>query len=215
MDGKASLQLSKTKQIVDRNSTLIKHLNGLMENSRNVARVNTPRTAFADGLVLQTANRTSKGNTRTILLAELERLVRSVNATRSFQSQDDLQDAVEDIIEVFPSLKIEEVLVCFKYIRQGKYELFGNLTTNSLIKCLHKYELDNTVPMRERQHTEQAKELPYHTAHIDWARLAEAVHIDPPRRSLEEMGGHTHLTANDLQQIEKAQKESKQENPST
>ena len=215
MDGKASLQLSKTKQIADRNSMLRKRLNGLVADSRYIARVNTPATAFNGGMVLQSANIADKTSTRLLILSELERLVRSVNATRSFQSEDDLQDAVEDIIEVFPSLKIEEVLVCFKHIRQGKYELFGNLTTNSLIKCLHKYELDNTVPMRERQHTEQAKELPYHTAHIDWARLAEAVHIDPPRRSLEEMGGHTHLTANDLQQIEKAQKESKQENPST
>ena len=194
---------------------LTKHLNGLMENSRSIARENTPKSAFSNGMVLQSANITSKGDTRTILLAELERLVRSVNATRSFQSQEDLQDAVEDIIEVFPSLKIEEVLVCFKHIRQGKYELFGNLTTNSLIKCLHKYELDNTVPLRERQHKDQAQQLPYHTAHIDWARLAEAVHIDPPQRSLEELGGHIHLTAEDLNQIEKAQEESKQENPST
>ena len=208
MDGKDSLQLKQVKQ-TEKRLTLTKHLNGLMENSRQIARENTPKTAFNNGMVLQSANIISKGDTRTVLLAELERLVRSVNATRSFQSQEDLQDAVEDIIEVFPSLKIEEVLVCFKHIRQGKYELFGNLTTNSLIKCLHKYELDNTVPMRERQHTEQAKELPYHTAHIDWARLAEAVHIDPPKRSLEELGGHVHLTEKDLKQIEKAQQESK------
>jgi len=194
---------------------LQKRLNGLVVDSRHIARINTPATAFANGMVLQSANIADKTNTRLLILAELERLVRSVNATRSFQSEEDLQDAVEDIIEVFPSLKIEEVLVCFKHIRQGKYELFGNLTTNSLIKCLHKYELDNTVPLRERHHKDQAQQLPYHTAHIDWARLAEAIHIDPPKRSLEELGGHVHLTAEDLNQIEKAKEESKQENSST
>ena len=75
-----------------------------MENSRQIARVHTSETAFEQGLVLQTANKLDATKTKLMLLAELERLVRSVNATRSFQSQEDLQDAVDDIIEIFPSL---------------------------------------------------------------------------------------------------------------
>ena len=74
-DGQASLQLKEQKQ-TEKRLMLKKHMIGLMENSRLVARENTPKTAFSNGLVLQSANILSKGDTRTILLAELERLVR-------------------------------------------------------------------------------------------------------------------------------------------
>ena len=184
-----------------------------MENSRQIARVYNSDTAFKQGLVLQTATKIDSAATKLLLLAELERLVRAVNATRSFQSQDDLQDAVDDIIEIFPSLKVEEILVAFKLIRQGKFELFGNLTTNTLIKCLHKYELDNTIPLREQQHTiHQGAIQPPHFAMIDWQKLGECLIVEPQKKSLEELGGHIHITADDIKEIEKAQKEHKEKN---
>jgi len=202
--------LSKEEQ-KENSLTLSKHLSGLVENSREIARLHTSSTAFEQGLVLQTANKLDRMAMKLLMLTELERLVRAVNATRSFQSQEDLQDAVDDIIEIFPSLKVEEVLVAFKMIRQGKYELFGNLTTNTLIKCLHKYELDHTIPMREKQHTHhQGGIQPAHFAMIDWQKLGEALIVEPQKKSLEELGGHIHITADDLKEIEKATKESKE-----
>jgi hypothetical protein len=184
-----------------------------VENSRQIARVHNSSTAFEQGLVIQTANKLDGAKTRLLLLAELERLVRAVNATRSFQSQEDLQDAVDDIIEIFPSLKVEEILVAFKMIRQGKFELFGNLTTNTLIKCLHKYELDFTIPLREQQHTtHQGAIQPPHFAMIDWQKLGEALIVEPQKKSLEELGGHIHITKEDLEGIEKAKEEHKEKN---
>lgn len=211
-DGKDYL-LSKEEQ-TETSLTLNKHLTGLVENSREIARVHTSATAFEQGLVLQTANKLDATKTKLMLLAELERLVRAVNATRSFQSQEDLQDAVDDIIEIFPSLKVEEILVAFKMIRQGKFELFGNLTTNTLIKCLHKYELDNTTIFREKQHDDaKFKPLkPAHFAMIDWQKLGEALIVEPQKKSLEELGGHIHITKEDLEEIEKAQNEHKEKN---
>lgn len=192
---------------------LNKHLSGLVENSRQIARVHNSATAFEQGLVLQTANKLDGLKTKLLLLAELERLIRAVNATRSFQDQEDKQDAVDDIIEIFPSLKVEEVLIAFKMIRQGKFELFGNLTTNTLIKCLHEYELRQTIPLREQQHSvHQGAIQPPHFAMIDWQKLGEALIVEPQKKSLEELGGHIHITADDLRDIEKAQKESKAQN---
>jgi len=184
-----------------------------VENSRQIARVHSSASAFEQGLVLQTANKLDSAKTKLLLLAELERLVRSVNATRSFQSQEDLQDAVDDIIEIFPSLKVEEILIAFKMIRQGKFELFGNLTTNTLIKCLHDYELKQTVPLREQQHSvHQGAIQPPHFAMIDWQKLGEALIVEPQKKSLEELGGHIHITADDIKEIEKAQEEYKEKN---
>ena len=189
-------------------------LNGLVENSRTVARMHSEDSAFNCGLVLHTATKIDLAKTRLMLLGELKRLVNAVNATRSFQSQEDLQDAVDDIIEIFPTLKVEEILICFKKIRQGKYELYGNLTTNTLIKCLHQYELDNTIPLREKQHTEhQGAILPPHFAMIDWKALSETIIIEPEKKSLEELGGHVHLTPEDFEEIAKAQEEYKKKNP--
>ena len=107
------------------------------------------------------------------------------------------------------------MLICFKQIRQGKFELFGNLTTNTLIKCLHKYEADNTIPLREKKHTYHGKPLninPYYNAMIDWKALGDAIIVEQTQKSLEELGGHTHLTQSDFEEIKKAQEEYKTQN---
>ena len=67
----------------------------------------TPNAAFNEGFVLHTALKARKAEVKVLLLAELERLTRHLNATRTFQTQTDLQDAVDDICEVFPTLKLE------------------------------------------------------------------------------------------------------------
>ena len=75
-----------------------------------------------------------KAEIRLLMLSQLKQLDIAVNATRSFQDDEDYMNCIEDIIEVFPSLKVEEVLICFKHIRQGKYDLYGTLCTGSIIK---------------------------------------------------------------------------------
>ena len=163
-------------------------------------------SAFENGLVLQSAEIHDPTNIRMLLLSQLQRLVSSVNATRTFKSEEDYHDCIEDIIEVFPSLKVEEVLICFKEIRQGKHDMYGTLCTAAIIKSLHTYESLNTIPLREQKH----KTLePYTNGMIDWKRLSEALIVDQPKRSLEELGGYVQLTEQDFKDIEKAKKESK------
>jgi hypothetical protein len=191
-------------------------LTGLIKAVDSVARNLSTQDAFSGGLVIQSAYKADEASTRALLFSQLEKLTRSVNATRSFQTESDLQDAVEDIIEIFPSLKIEEILLCFKHIRQGKYELYGNLTTNTLIKCLHHYEIEHTVPMREREHT---KAHEYQTAHINWKKVSRALEdsglIKEPKKTLEEAGGFVHLNREDFEEIARAQKEGYEaQNPS-
>ena len=179
---------------------------GLIKNVSQIVRKHSPLTAFNDGIVLKSADIHEPGEIRMLLLAQLKKLVSGVNATRSFKTNEDYEDCVEDIIEVFPSLKIEEILICFKEIRQGKYDLYGTLCTGTIIKSLHAYELANTIPMRENKH----KELePYTNGMIDWQRLGEALIVDQPKRSLEELGGYINVTEQDLKDIEKAKKEGK------
>lgn len=182
-------------------------MTGLIKAVDSVARNLTTKEAFTDGLLIQSANKVDGSSTRALLYSQIEKLVRSVNATRGFQTEGDIQDAVEDIIEIFPSLKMEEILLCFKYIRQGKYELYGNLTTNTLIKCLHNYEIEHTVSLREQQHREQQ---PYVNGMIDWKRLSDAIVLPKEKKTLEEAGGSVHLTLEDFNEIARAQKEAYQ-----
>jgi hypothetical protein len=130
----------------------------------------TVTQAYKRGFSLSKALKAEPAKVRLTMLAELERLVRHVNATRTFQTQTDLQDAVEDICELFPSMKLEEVLIAFKQIRQGRFDLYGNFTTNVLIDCIRNYEMQNTVTMREQEHVENKKQQ-VETAAIDWQRL--------------------------------------------
>ena len=161
-----------------------KQLLGLIKNVSQVMRKHTPSTAFNNGIVLQSADRHEPGEIRMLLLAQLKKLVSGVNATRSFKTNEDYEDCVEDILEVFPSLKIEEILLCFKQIRQGKYDLYGTLCTGSIIKSIHAYELANTIPFRENYH---AALEPYINGMIDWKQLSEPLTVaKPQKKSLEE-----------------------------
>tara|TARA_R100001443_G_scaffold18768_1_gene29906 strand:- start:531 stop:998 length:468 start_codon:yes stop_codon:yes gene_type:complete len=136
-----------------------------------------PEKAFKDGIVLQSADIHAAGDIRVFLLAQLKRLVNGVNATRTFKNDEDYHDCIEDIIEVFPSLKVEEVLICFKHIRQGKYDLYGTLCTGSIIKSLHAYEEKYTIPFREQKH--EAYE-PYINGMIDWQKIGENLIVETP-----------------------------------
>ena len=199
--------LSKEVSSKDSRTLVLRtRLDGLITLGSDISRVHSAKTAFKEGLTLQTAKKLDKRAVSILILTQLKRLVKAVNATRSFNDNEDMMDAVEDIIEVFPSLKVEEIMICFKYIRQGRYELYGSLNSSTLMKSLHAYEEANTIPMREQKHKAQE---PYINGMIDYKRLSEALTVDQPKRSLEELGGYINVTEQDLKDIEKAKKESK------
>ena len=187
MAGKDFSQLENTRMANGLTLTQDKHLTGLVNEPREVMAKHTVETAFHSGLPIQRALKAQGPEVRMLLLTELERLVRQVGATRTFQDQTDLQNAIEDIVEVFPSLKLEEILMAFKHIRQGRYKLYSTFTTMTLIDCVRKYEMENTVPQREKQHKVNKHEAL--TAAFDAGRLARDLSangkIKAPRKTLD------------------------------
>ena len=163
------------------------HIAGLVSNPREWMRNMTPSKAYSTGMSLSMALKGARYNVKVVLLAELERLVRHVQATRTFRDQDDLQDCVDDICELYPSMKLEEILTAFKHIRQGRYQLYGNFTTNVLLECIRVYELQNTVTMREEEHMQRKNEV--NTASFDVKRLIRDLEMDgllqAPRKVLD------------------------------
>ena len=154
----------------------MQRLSGLLSNTRETMQGVVPSTAYSQGVTLCKALKARKQQVKVLLLAELERLTRHVNATRTFQTQTDLQDAVDDICELFPSMKLEEVLLVFKHIRQGRFQLFGNFTTNVMLDCMRQYEMENTVTMREQEHQQRKNTI--ETASFDVKRLIDDLNRD-------------------------------------
>jgi hypothetical protein len=154
----------------------LQRLNGLLSSGQRYLIGQDAKQVYQNGVSLSAALNGKKGETRMLLAAELTRLVRHVAATRTFQGEADIHDAVDDICEVFPSMKVDEILTCFKYIRQGVYELYGNFTINTLIECLRKYEMANTVVFREEEHRQRKRLL--NTAAFDVRRLMSDLEND-------------------------------------
>ena len=176
MPGKISTLSDKNATLSVLNSTETQRLSGLLSNTRETMQGVVPSTAYSQGVTLCKALKARKQQVKVLLLAELERLTRHVNATRTFQTQTDLQDAVDDICELFPSMKLEEVLLVFKHIRQGRYQLFGNFTTNVMLDCMRQYEMENTVTMREQEHQQRKNTI--ETASFDVKRLIDDLNRD-------------------------------------
>jgi|DEB0MinimDraft_6_1074348.scaffolds.fasta_scaffold33636_3 hypothetical protein len=177
-DGKDSTH-SKELQVLS--STQLQRLNGLISKGQRAVIGVDPKEAYEFGVSLSKGLKVKKGEVRLMLAAELTRLVNQVGATRTIQTEADIHDAVDDICEVFPSMKIEEILTAFKYIRRGVYELYGNFTINTLIDCIRKYEMNNTVTFREQEHYERKNTI--NTASLDVKRLMDDLNRDGKLRN--------------------------------
>ena len=176
----------------------------------------TPEIAYHKGMSMSLALRARKNDVKLLLLAELERLTRHVNATRSFQTQADMHDAVDDICELFPSLKVEEVLTAFKHIRQGRYQLYGNFTTNTLLDCLRKYDMENSVTMREEEHRHTKR---IETGALDVKRLIGDLNRDGKLKTSRKLLDRTYIPypndTTDAKSTEQHKQQSKEKEKTT
>ena len=130
--------------------TETEHLNGLIAN-RDWILDATPQDCFSKGLTISKALRIDRAQTKILLFAEMKRLWRSVRIGngKTWNTDEDLQDAVDDIVDIFRTLKIEEIQYCLKSIRRGEHKLYGRLDTPTIIEILRKYDTDVSCAYRE------------------------------------------------------------------
>ena len=107
-------------------------------------------------MTLHTAVKHDRANTKLLLLAELKRVWRSVKIGngKTWNSDEDLQDAIDDIVDIFRTMKVEEIMMCFKQIRRGEHKLFGRLDTPTVIEILRGYDADVSCAYREAMNRE-------------------------------------------------------------
>ena len=80
--------------------------------------------------------------------------MRAVKVGKSFESEEDIYQCADDIIDEFRSLNVEEVLHVFSQIRRGKIELFGRLDTPTICKALRDYDVSTACEFREKHYRE-------------------------------------------------------------
>lgn len=186
------------------------HLSGL-NHPAGVTAITDPLKAFREGLPICQAVQVDTEQTRFFLFTQLFNLWRSVRVgdARTWENERDIQIVVEDIIDDFPSMKLEEIALCFKAIRKGEVNIYGRLDTPTLLTAIRDYEDRHTVTFRENHHRAQvqARALEYagHGRGMSVRDALAAVVSEMPRqkKTIEELGGSINLTEQEMLEIER------------
>jgi hypothetical protein len=176
-----------------------------------LAAIADPLKAFREGLPICQAVSVDMEQTRFFLFTQLFNLWRSVRVgdARTWDNEQDIQIVVEDIIDDFPSLKLEEIALCFKAIRKGEVNIYGRLDTPTLLSAIRDYEDKHTVTFRENHHRAQvqARALEYagHGRGLSVRDALAAVVREMPRqqKTIEELGGSINLTEQEMLEIDR------------
>lgn len=186
------------------------HLSGL-NHPAGVTAITDPLKAFREGLPICQAVKVDTEQTRFFLFTQLFNLWRSVRVgdARTWENERDIQIVVEDIIDDFPSMKLEEIALCFKAIRKGEVNIYGRLDTPTLLTAIRDYEDKHTVTFRENHHRAQvqARALEYagHGRGMSVRDALAAVFSELPRqkKTIEELGGSINLTEQEMLEIDR------------
>lgn len=118
-----------------------------------------PTEAWESGTNIQTAVKHNPQIVRGWIMAEVGRLIKEVDANKTLSTDEEIQFCCRSILEEHPTLKLEEIRVCFVMIRQGKFgKLFERLKTAEILDCLRKYEGEVRTEVMESLHRKQKSE---------------------------------------------------------
>lgn len=118
-----------------------------------------PIEAWERGTNIQTAVKHNPKIVRGWIMAEVGRLIKEVDANKTLSTDEELQFCCRSILEEHPTLKLEEIRVCFVMIRQGKFgKLFERLKTAEILECLRKYEGEVRTEVMESIHRKRKSE---------------------------------------------------------
>ena len=119
-----------------------------------------PEEMHRNGTSVSRANSENPELLRAFLGREIVRLSQAVKVNNTFSSEEDVLTAVEDIIDEFRTLKIEEVVHVFTQIRRGKIDLYGRLDTPTLCRALRDYDVNTVCEFREKHYKEALQTEP-------------------------------------------------------
>jgi hypothetical protein len=139
--------------------------NGLtrINNGKFEVQVASREEAWAQGLNIRKANTEHPRELKKFLVIELGKLIKFIDAKKTIETEEDLMFTIESIIEDFPALKLEEIVVVFQEMKQGKWgKFYERLKTpeildifrtfegqrSELLERINRYENDNRYSQR-------------------------------------------------------------------
>jgi len=138
-------------------STLTASSVGLLKGGPEAADIRrdlTPVKAWTEGTNLRAAIKADATVMRTWLALQLARLCKDVGVNNTLQTAEELGETCDAIIEEFPALKVEEVVLVFKQISRGRLlpNLYGALRTRQLLDAFRAYEGEQRADVLEKHH---------------------------------------------------------------
>jgi len=135
--------VSRTSSITDSTQLLLRGESGNL----------TPQNAWEEGTNIRTALRLHPQATRAWFLAELGKLIKFVDATKTIQDDDEMKETARALMEEFPAFKLEEFKLVFEGIKRDKFgPMYGRLKLGELMTCCRKWEEMRAEKILERQH---------------------------------------------------------------
>ena len=90
---------------------------------------------------------------RAWFLAELGRLIKFVDATKTIQDDEEMKETARALMEEFVAFKLEEFALVFEGIKRNKFgPMYGRLKLGELMECCRKWEETRAERILERQH---------------------------------------------------------------
>lgn len=135
----------------------------------------TPADAWHHGTNLAQAVRLHPSEVRAWIYAEVAKLCKDVDATKTITTDEQLQFTCRAILDDHPTIKVEEVRAAFDMVRMGKFgKLYERLKTAEILDALRRYEgeirtdiLEQQRPARTFEQSLQRLKLSHHIDNID------------------------------------------------
>ena len=117
----------------------------------------TPHDAWHEGTNIRAAMKSQPAMVRGWLMAEVGRLIKELDMKTTISTDEELIFCCNSILEEHPTIKLEEIRVCFNMLRRGKFgKMYERLKTSEILDCLRKYEGEVRVEIMERKlHTDR------------------------------------------------------------
>ena len=123
-------------------------------DSQGIYKPTAPEQIRRYGISISRANKQDGAYLRALVSRELFALMRAVKVNKTFESEQDIYQCAEDIIDEFRSLNVEEVIHVFGQIRRGKIDLYGRLDTPTICAALREYDVNTACEFREKHYRE-------------------------------------------------------------
>ena len=115
-----------------------------------------PDEAWNKGTNIQTAIKVMPDMCRAWIYSQVAQLCKDMNATKTLDTDEQLQFTCRAILQEHPTLKLEEIKVCFDMIRMGKFgKLFERLKSAEILEFLRRYEGEVRSEVLERNHQKE------------------------------------------------------------